>query len=857
MKIQLVLLLVTCSAVANAFLSPVQQPLARRIRHPNVNIKQKRDVAVFLFRDMFNKLKRDKSNDDESNASNTVSDSSDTTTERTVDSTAFFASDTNDTYTAPTATATTAAAEEETPEAKALKLRAQAARIRLEAEKGQVELTLEKISKLDDKLNKIKSKKEDGTSNNSDKQQQELEEALSVLKSQLVTDENGEISFVPAPIKPVMVSKNSTKSSREEIKSASSVPWEEKLNTEERNPAPVFTNEELQEITMKFNDAPEFLRVMLAKIAGVTNEDKVDLDKLNATEIITTFYQDEQQVEQQTEYIRVNTSDARALIERAYEQSGDKNYVPMPLQRDIDNKVEELQNLPGWMKKFVTGKTNDTDIALDLLMDERERRVREKKKGKSLFNGFGADEDETIGRDGESINENGGTFRRLFGEDESAEGSRPMTDDISLLIESTFPASTRKEGDAPSDRDVNAFHDVLGSTRAFLPEGDPVPVPGGWIIRGKNECKNGDELIEKLDRRIANVASLRDNISFFLIKDPFPPSQEDFIQDPLNWPQVLFVAGSDVARDPRPVIGTIISAIGISTAWYASIYPFLTNTKIFDRAEEAMNLADAGMPVDLSWLSDQSIPLFFSFMGLQILHETAHLSVAKAKNFEVTVPTFIPSVISGITGSITSLKTSPKNKSDLLLFGVSGPLTSMIGSLLLEVYGLALTASADAQSLQSFPGLPLALLRQSSLGGGIVDLVLGNGILNVPSSIEGTNMLASTIIPLHPFAIAGFVSLLVNALALVPVGRTDGGRIALSMFGRSASQGLTLFSLTALFVLGFSGSDLMLFYFGFCVFAQLELEIPLRNEIDDADLLGVTSAVVSWIIMALVLIPLG
>lgn len=221
------------------------------------------------------------------------------------------------------------------------------------------------------------------------------------------------------------------------------------------------------------------------------------------------------------------------------------------------------------------------------------------------------------------------------------------------------------------------------------------------------------------------------------------------------------------------------------------------------------------------------------------------------------MPTFVPSVITGITGSITSLKSSPKNKSDLLLFGVAGPLTGMVCSLLLEVYGLALTASADVQSLQSFPGLPLALLRQSSLGGGIVDLVLGNGVLNVPSSIEGTNMLASTIIPLHPFAIAGFVSLLVNALALVPVGRTDGGRLAISMFGRSASQGLSLFSLTALFILGFSGSDLMLFYFGFCVFAQLELEIPLRNEIDDVDLLGVVVAVVSWAIMALVLVPLG
>lgn len=38
----------------------------------------------------------------------------------------------------------------------------------------------------------------------------------------------------------------------------------------------------------------------------------------------------------------------------------------------------------------------------------------------------------------------------------------------------------------------------------------------------------------------------------------------------------------------------MISAVGIATTWYASIYPFLTNSKLLDRAEEAMNLADAG-----------------------------------------------------------------------------------------------------------------------------------------------------------------------------------------------------------------------------------------------------------------------
>jgi membrane-associated protease RseP (regulator of RpoE activity) len=289
------------------------------------------------------------------------------------------------------------------------------------------------------------------------------------------------------------------------------------------------------------------------------------------------------------------------------------------------------------------------------------------------------------------------------------------------------------------------------------------------------------------------------------------------------------------------------------------------------------------MPADLSWLSDECIPLFFAFMGLQLLHETAHVAMAKSKNvsmhliqmstqnhqsllltpanvscfkFEVTVPTLIPSIISGITGSITSLKTSPKNKSDLLLFSVAGPLTGILASLLLEAYGLALTASADLQTLQSFPGLPLALLRQSSLGGGLIDLVLGNGVLNVPSSIEGANLLASTVIQLHPFAIAGFVSLLVNALALVPAGRTDGGRISMSLFGRSGSQGLTLVSLGALFLVGITGSDLLLFYFGFVVLAQLELEIPLRNEIDDVGLPEVLLAALAGFLTVLTLVPM-
>ena len=128
-------------------------------------------------------------------------------------------------------------------------------------------------------------------------------------------------------------------------------------------------------------------------------------------------------------------------------------------------------------------------------------------------------------------------------------------------------------------------------------------------------------------------------------------------------------------------------------------------------------------------------------------------------------------------------------------------------------------------------------------------------VLNVPASAEGAQALASTLIALHPFAVAGFFSLFVNALALVPAGRTDGGRISMALFGRSGSQAVTFVSLASLFLLGFS-DDLLFFFFAYLVFFQSELEIPMRNEVDDVGLPRVALASFAAFLMLLTLIPM-
>lgn len=173
---------------------------------------------------------------------------------------------------------------------------------------------------------------------------------------------------------------------------------------------------------------------------------------------------------------------------------------------------------------------------------------------------------------------------------------------------------------------------------------------------------------------MAANARLREQMSFFLVPDPLPEDEQT-----MDFVPVLFVAGPDVAREPQYLLRVAITSLGIATAWYGSLAPFLANAKVMDRATAAMELADAGMPVDLAWLTDLSVPLFLAYMALQLSHEAAHAAVAKAKGFDVALPTVVPSILSGTLGSITSLKSPPKNRQDLLEFAVAGPLVGMIG----------------------------------------------------------------------------------------------------------------------------------------------------------------------------------
>lgn len=177
----------------------------------------------------------------------------------------------------------------------------------------------------------------------------------------------------------------------------------------------------------------------------------------------------------------------------------------------------------------------------------------------------------------------------------------------------------------------------------------------------------------------------------------------------------------------------------------------------------------------------------------------------------------------------------------------------MFTSLILLFIGLENTLNIDAETFKYLPSLSVQYIKTSSLAGGIVDATLGGGLLQSP-----VDAAASMMVSLDPLAIAGYCGLIINALNLLPIGNTDGGRIATALFGRNGFlllQGLTIVILASAGLFGNDQNHILVSYALFAVITQKVLEVPCRNEIDSLDVTRGLLAIAVWVLTALILIP--
>ncbi|MGD0251035.1 MAG: site-2 protease family protein, partial [Thermoplasmata archaeon] len=241
--------------------------------------------------------------------------------------------------------------------------------------------------------------------------------------------------------------------------------------------------------------------------------------------------------------------------------------------------------------------------------------------------------------------------------------------------------------------------------------------------------------------------------------------------------------------------------------------------------------------------------LYFALPVMTILglHEFAHYLMARRRHLDASLPYFIPvppPFLFGTLGAFVSMREPFPDKKALFDIGAAGPLAGFAVSIPITLAGLYLSAHA--------PVLPLSYCGPTVLGTSYGSLVIGSSLFWTFLSY----FVPSSLISLHPLALAGWVGIFVTAINLLPAGQLDGGHIFRALFGdrtRYVSYGVVIL----LFGLG-------IFYTGWWFFAILVLLTGLRHPppLNDLSPLGTRRYVVGAVVLAIlisgfVIVPLS
>lgn len=454
----------------------------------------------------------------------------------------------------------------EDPAEIAKSLRQQAERARLEAERMDAELTLNKIEKLEGQLNVAKSKGETV---------EDLQLQLDNLQSKLRGEQP----------KPQVIAPKAPEISLNEVKQKMVEPI-----PQESGSIDFVFGKDFDETVQSLEDSPAFMKKLVATLVEC---DFDSIDDINVTDVAQ----------------RVTMMN-----------KGDFSYSTLPkpvfTQAQLDEAIQKIEdesasNIPDSFIELAGG--NVTKLAA-----------------------YSLEYDYYMGS---RIQTDKGAVDLIMKVGEGEEWMKPLLDVINQTavdrsIETLYPKCMRKEGaEEPTLAQVQSLFGSVLPQAKFTSTSKPEKVLGGYVIRGSHNYESGDKLIEAIDKELSR-SNLDDKMTVLLTPDFTifaQAEEEDFdldLFDPDEQAPILYVTAPDISRDPQRFFLSLTSAFGLATSWYLSIYPFLLNPDIAKRVEGQLELADASMAYDLNWLTDLSVPLFVSFLGIQLAHELAHRLVA-------------------------------------------------------------------------------------------------------------------------------------------------------------------------------------------------------------------------------------
>ena len=474
------------------------------------------------------------------------------------------------------------------PAERAVALRAQAERMRLEAERMDVELTLKKITKLERELTYAKAKETKGEGADLNSSVADLRRELEILANKMNGDSPPKASATVAARRPVVEMKERAVGGNAAVTASAEKGPSEKM----KRMIKPFSETAFQETKDAIEEGPSFLTKTLATQVGMEFNDVKDL----------------------------NTTELALRLDKLNRMDFSYSDQPRPTfsQKDVDREMERMKELKkkGLVDKRLLEGAKDDDRELALLSLEYD-----------YWTGMNTDWSDTK------------LISKIL---EGEEWLKPVLDMVNktavdTTIESLYPQCMRKEGQKPTMPQMQQLiADVLPKA-SFSATSKPEPVEGGYVIRGTNKLENGDLLIEAIDKLLAK-SSLGKKMTVLYTSDFTIFGKENLEEIDFEEAAILYVTGPDVVREPRRILLSVVSALGIASAWYLSIYPFLLNPALSQRVEQDLALVDASMSPDLSWLTDLSIPLFYTFFGIQLLHDFAHQAVAASYGVSLCCP---------------------------------------------------------------------------------------------------------------------------------------------------------------------------------------------------------------------------
>ena len=224
-----------------------------------------------------------------------------------------------------------------------------------------------------------------------------------------------------------------------------------------------------------------------------------------------------------------------------------------------------------------------------------------------------------------------------------------------------------------------------------------------------------------------------------------------------------------------------------------------------------------------------ALPITAGVLAVAAAHEAGHTAAARSRGVTLGPPFLVPNGSLGSFGAVRQIRTMLEDRTQLFDIASAGPLAGSAVAGALFLFGLAASISA-AGALPAAEGADAA--RAAALAAGLVPvpatLLQGSLLLGGISSALLPHATAARELFVHPAFVAGWCGCVTQALQLLPLGCTDGGRITLAAWGRSRLTGAAALSYAGL-ALGLLGGQLSL---SWGLFVLLVQRTPERQPLD-------------------------